>query len=241
MFGLDPASWYALVAITVLGACFQGSVGFGLSFTIVPFLSVFEPVAIPTVPLLVAIPLLVATVWHDFQHLDARGSAWLILGRLPGTVVGGVLLWIISPQLLAILVGLLLLGSVVTSSTGISLRLNRQTQVTAGFASGVMGTAAGIGGPPISMVYRDASAATMRATASAALFVGVFMSMTAVVVTHRWDQAHVALAASLLPAAAVGFLLSRVVNRHLSRIVLQRVVLTLAAAAGVGSIAQALL
>lgn len=241
MFGLDPASWYALVAITVLGACFQGSVGFGLSFTIVPFLSVFEPVAIPTVPLLVAIPLLVATVYHDFSHLDARGSAWIVLGRLPGTLVGGILLVLISPQLLAIMVGVLLLASVVTSSTGMSLRLSRGTQLGAGFASGVMGTAAGLGGPPISMVYRDESAATMRATTGTALFVGVFMSMTAVFLTHRWDTSHVALAASLLPASAVGFLLSRVVNRHLSKAVLQRVVLTLAAVAGVGSIAQALL
>jgi uncharacterized protein len=240
MFGLDPVAWWLLVGVTVLGGCFQGSVGFGLSFTIVPFLSAVEPASIPTVPLLVAVPLLIATLVRDLPHLDVSGSAWIVVGRLPGTVVGAGLLWLISPRLLAVLVGLVLLGSVATICIGVRPRVSRETQIAAGFASGVMGTAAGLGGPPISMVYRGESAGTMRATAGLAIFVGVFMSMAAVFATHRWDVSHAALAASLLPGSAVGFLLSRVVNRHISRTWLQRGVLAFAAAAGAVAIAQAL-
>ena len=95
--GLD--SWCLLAAVTMLGACFQGSVGFGLSFTVVPLLTFLEPVAIPTVPLLVALPLLVGTVIRDLPDLDLRGSGWLVLGRFPGTVMGAALLWAISPEL----------------------------------------------------------------------------------------------------------------------------------------------
>lgn len=236
--GLD--SWCLLAAVTMLGACFQGSVGFGLSFTVVPLLTFLEPVAIPTVPLLVALPLLVGTVIRDLPDLDLRGSGWLVLGRFPGTVMGAALLWAISPELLGVLVGIILLGSVMASLMRASPRLSRGTRVAAGFASGVMGTAAGIGGPPISLLYRSERGPTMRATAGVAMLVGVMMSMTAVVVTHRWNQAHLLLAVSLLPPSLIGFWGSHVVNRRIDHALLQKTVLVLTAIAGVGVIVQAL-
>jgi uncharacterized membrane protein YfcA len=241
MFGLQLAAWVGLFVATCLGACFQGSVGFGLSFTIVPFLVVLEPSAIPTVPVLVVLPIVIATVSRDFAHVDLRGSGWLIVGRLPGTVVGAVLLTFISAKAMGLAVGILLLASVAAIVARFRPRLSRETQLAAGFASGVMGTAAGLGGPPISLVYRGESGATMRSTANLAILAGTVMTFSAVLATDRWDPAHALLAVSLMPASFIGFLISRFANRHLSVIGLQRAVLVFATTAALGAIAQALL
>lgn len=240
MLGLDLAVWISFFLATCIGAGFQGSLGFGLSFTMVPFLVILEPAAVPTVPLLVVLPIVVAGLSRDFSHVDLRGSGWLILGRVPGTAVGGVLLWWISADLLSLLVGVVLLGCVVAILAQLSPPLNRETQLAAGFASGVMGTAAGIGGPPISLVYRRETGATMRSTTGLAILAGAGMSMVAVLSTGRWDPGHAALAASLLPAAVIGFLLSRLLNKRISRGTLQTSVLVLAALAGLGAIVRGL-
>lgn len=238
MVGLDPVTWASLFLATCLGACFQGSVGFGLSFTVVPFLVILEPGAVPTVPLLLVLPIVIGGLTRDFSHADLRGSAWLIVGRVPGTVVGGALLWWMSGQMLSLLVGLVLLASVAAMVAKLHPRLTRETQLVAGFASGVMGTAAGLGGPPISLVYRGESGATLRATAGVAILAGAGMSMTAVLVTQRWDPSHAVLAATLLPAAFIGFFVSRMVNRRVSHARLQKFVLLLASLAGIGAILQ---
>lgn len=241
MAGLDPLTWASLFLATCMGACFQGSVGFGLSFTVVPLLVVLDADAIPTVPLLIVLPIIVAGLTRDFAHVDLRGSGWLIVGRLPGTVLGGALLWWVSARVLSLLVGLVLLASVAALLARLRPRLTRETQLAAGFASGVMGTAAGIGGPAVSLVYRGEPGATMRATTGVAILAGAGMSMGAVLATQRWDPADALLAATLLPAAAIGFLVSRVVNRRLSYGGLQTFVLLLAALAGAGAIVESIL
>jgi uncharacterized membrane protein YfcA len=51
VFDYDLLTWSLLLGATFLGAAFQGVVGFGLAFTIVPLLAIVEPLAVPTIPL----------------------------------------------------------------------------------------------------------------------------------------------------------------------------------------------
>lgn len=241
MFDYDLLTWALLLGATFLGAAFQGVVGFGLAFTIVPLLAVVEPLAVPTVPLLLALPLLVGVVLTDVGSLDVRGSGLLMLGRLPGTVLGGALLLLVQTSLLGVLVGVALLVSVAAAVRAAAPTLTTRTQLLAGFASGVMGTAAGMGGPPLSLAYRGRPASVLRPTISVALLAGVGMSMAAVLALGRWDPGHGLLALSLLPPALAGLVASRLVNRRLRARSVLRFVLVLGAVAGVATILHALL
>lgn len=236
----DPVTWSVLAVAAVLGGCFQGSVGFGLGFTVVPLLVVVEPMAVPTVPLLLGLPLLAGTVLGDLSGLDLGGSGWLMLGRLPGTAVGAGLLLVVHPDLLGLVVGAVLLLTVTASLVGGAPPLTSATRLGAGFASGVMGTAAGVGGPPVSILYRGQTGRVMRATVGVALLVGVLMSLTAVVVTRRWELGHAMLAVTLLPPSMLGLWGSRRLNRSVDDRWMQGLVLGLGAVAGVAAMVQAL-
>lgn len=239
MIALDLTVWVLLALGTFAGAAFQGLVGFGLAFTVVPLLAVVEPLAVPVVPLLLTLPMVVGNMAADLAHVDLRGSSLIVMGRIPGTVVGAGLLMLVRPEVLGIVVGCALLASVV-----IGLRaappLTDRNRLVAGLASGVMGTAAGLGGPPVSMVYRGQPAPVFRATVGATLLVGIALSLSAVVVLDRASREHVLLALALVPAAVAGVSASRRWGRNVSGQQLQYFVLGLGGVAAVGTIAQGL-
>ncbi|PRX98035.1 sulfite exporter TauE/SafE family protein [Allonocardiopsis opalescens] len=237
----DGLTWILLAAATLLGSSVQGAVGFGLGFTVVPLLAVVEPLAIPTVPLLLGMSLLLGTLVRDFRALDRRGSLLMMAGRAPGTVVGAALLALVAPHLLGLLVGAVLLATIAVSAARQAPPLNWRTQVAAGFASGVMGTAAGVGGPPASLAYRGQPGPVMRATVGAALLAGTVMSLAAVVLMGRWDWRHAAMAAILLPVALLGLRLSGFLNDRLTPGRLQAAVLGLGLVAALAAIADAVL
>lgn len=240
MIALDLTVSVLLAAGTFAGAAFQGMVGFGLAFTVVPLLAVVEPLAIPTVPMLLTLPMVFGNLIADLAHIDLRGSGLIVLGRIPGTLIGAGLLMLVRPEVLGIVVGCALLASVV-----IGVReappLTDRNRMAAGLASGVMGTAAGLGGPPVSMVYPGQPAPVFRATVSTALLVGIGLSLTAVVVLERSSQQHVLMSLALMPAAVLGLGVSRVWGRNVSGKQLQRFVLGLGGVAAVGTITEALL
>jgi uncharacterized membrane protein YfcA len=180
-------------------------------------------------------------VLTDLTSLDLRGSGLLMLGRLPGTVLGGALLLLVQTSLLGVLVGVALLVSVAAALRAAAPTLTPRTQLLAGFASGVMGTAAGLGGAPLSLAYRGKPPSVLRPTISVALPAGVGMSMAVVLTLGRWNPGHGLLALSLLPPALAGLAASRLVNRWLRARSAQRFVLVLGATAGAGTILHALL
>lgn len=239
MIALDPTIWVLLALGTFAGAAFQGLVGFGLAFTVVPLLAVVEPLAIPTVPLLLTLPMVIGNMVADLTHIDLRGSGLIVLGRVPGTLIGAALLMLVRPEVLGLVVGCALLSSVV-----IGLRdappLTDRNRLTAGFASGLMGTAAGLGGPPVSMVYRGQPGPVFRATVSAALLVGIALSLSVVAALDRGSYQHVLLSVALMPAAILGLGVSRRWGRNVSGKQLQHFVLGLGGVAAVGTIAQSI-
>ncbi len=113
-------------------------------------------------------------------------------------------------------------------------------RVAAGFASGVFGTAAGVGGPAISLAYRGRPPTEMRATVGLALLTGVLMSLAAVAVAGRLHLEQLFVTLQLLPAVAAGLWASRRLNRYLDDRWLRPTVLVAAAAGGVFTIVLAL-
>ncbi len=85
----------------------------------------------------------------------------------------------------------------------------------AGAASGVMGTATAIGGPPMALVWQRNSGARLRGTMSGFFLVGSAMSLCALAATGAIDSRTMWGFAVFIPAAVLGYLISRPMNKLL--------------------------
>ena len=99
----------ALVLVTVLvagAACVQGAAGFGMALLAAPLLTLVDRSFAPAPLVLAVLPLSVLVAQRDWAHLDRRGLAWAIGGRLPGVVLGAVAAAALSEHTLALVLGL---------------------------------------------------------------------------------------------------------------------------------------
>ena len=207
---------YAVVAGAILlASCLQASIGFGIGMLAAPIVAIVDPGLIPgTLIMLATLVTLIVTV-REREHIDLTGTGWALVGRVPGTVAGALLLAALPERGLAILLaGVVLLGVVLTSAGWVPAA-RRRNVVLAGATSGLLGTATSIGGPPMALVWQRNSGARLRGTMSGFFLIGSVMSLVALAFTGAVDGHTLRTFAVLVPAAVAGFALSRYVNRFL--------------------------
>src|SRR4051812_46058456 len=160
---MSPGQYAALVAALALGSALQGVVGFGGNLVAVPVLAIVDPSLVPG-PLIAAnLGLNLAMIRREPVAGAWREARWPILGQVPGTIAGGAVLVAASTRNLTVVLGLLTLVAVAVSAARVTVPRTRGTLAVAGVLSGFMGTASGIGGPPVALLYQRADAAEIRA------------------------------------------------------------------------------
>jgi uncharacterized membrane protein YfcA len=137
---------------------------------------------------------------------------------------------------LSVLFGSLILVAVLASSFSPKVALHNRTRVVGGVASGVMGTAAGIGGPPLALIYQSHSGPQIRATLAVAFSVGTVLSLAALFLAGRVGADHLLLALKLLPALLLGLGAARFVAELLAGRWLRRAILLFAAVSGLAAV-----
>ena len=234
----------ALVLVTVLvagAACVQGAAGFGMALLAAPLLTLVDRSFAPAPLVLAVLPLSVLVAQRDWAHLDRRGLAWAIGGRLPGVVLGGIAAALLSQHTLALVLGLGVLVAVGLSMVTARLRPTPGTLVSAGFASGFMGTTTSIGGPPMALVYQRSDGPAFRSTLAIYFAAGAVMSLTALAFAGRVGAHELRLGLLLWPGVVLGFLLSKPLTRYLDDGRTRAMVLAISAAAALLLIAEEVL
>ena len=208
---------FAVVAIAVLFAsCLQGSIGFGMGMLAAPVVAVVDPGLVPGTLIMLATLLTLMVVIKERGAIDVSGAGWALLGRVPGTIAGALLLAAIPEHTLAILIAVVVLGGVAVTGLGWVPAPRRRNLVLAGATSGVLGTATSIGGPPMALVWQRSEGPALRGTMSSFFLIGSLMSIAMLALTGAIDRHTVAMFGVLIPAAALGYVLSRYANRILN-------------------------
>lgn len=193
----------------LLGAGIQGSIGFGMNLVVVPVLALIEPNALPAVAVFLGLPLSVTMFRHEPHAVDRQGLSWILAGRVPGTALGAWIVTAVSALTLSSLAGAAVLAAVLMSLAGTTVTVRAQSCLAAGFTSGVMNTTAGIGGPPLALLYQHHDGPVVRSTLAASFFFGTLMSTATLAATGSMKWEHVALGVALAPATIGGAVLSR--------------------------------
>src|SRR3954451_8794674 len=95
----------ACLLIVVVGAFVQGSVGFGLNLVVVPVVAVLVPEAVPGALVLMSLPLTATMVAREHRHVDRHGVGWVMVGRLPGAIIGAAVVALVAQDVLTTIIG----------------------------------------------------------------------------------------------------------------------------------------
>ena len=211
------AGEYAVIAgVVFLAACLQASSGFGMGMLAAPVIAMVDPALLPATLILLALLVTVLVTVRERQNLDLRGTGWALVGRVPGSFLGAWLVTALSKEGLAWVVVAVVVTGLVLAGRGWAPRPVRVTLIAAGAASGIMGTATSIGGPPMALVWQGHSGPRLRGTMSAFFMVGSTISMLMLWITGAVTLGMLSLALWMVPAAVGGYAASRVINRFLN-------------------------
>jgi uncharacterized membrane protein YfcA len=215
-----------VVAGTVfLGACVQGTLGFGMHLLALPVLALHAPDRLPQVLLLMAGPAVLWMAIKERRSLEWHGIGWLLVGRIVGTVAAlGILAWLPTRSLQVVFgtVTLAAAGGLALRRRGLAITPTSQT-VAGGF-SGLMATTAGLGGPALALLYAGRPGSVLRANVSAVFVVGNVLSLAAVASIGRFGVDDLLLTGALLVPMVLGLAVGRLV---LARVVVDDVLRTL--------------
>lgn len=230
MLGLSVGAVIACLSLVFVGATVQGVSGFGIGLLSSPLLVAIDPAFVPGAMLVAVLPLSVGVAIADHDHIDWSGFRAAVVGRVPGSAVGAFALGVMSHRELAITVAVVVYLGVILSVSGIRFATSQRSIATAGFASGFSGTAVGIGGPPMALVYQRHDPHVVRSTMSVFFVVGTVMSFIALSIGGSFGTRELQLGLLLMPAVTVGLVASRSLNRYVDGTRLRPMVLILSAA-----------
>lgn len=214
---MTPTELALASGVVAAGACLQGALGFGLGLVAAPVLAILDPDLVPGPLLFVGVPLTVMVALRERGALDFRGIRWAIAGRVPGTVAGSAAVALLPDGPLVVLLGVVVLLAVVVSIGGWRVLPTPPALITAGAASGFMGTATSVGGPPMALVYQRHSGPELRSTLAAYFVIGAALSLLMLALAGEFAAREVGLGVALLPGVLAGFALSWVAARVLDR------------------------
>ncbi|MFD0471924.1 sulfite exporter TauE/SafE family protein [Nonomuraea thailandensis] len=220
-----------------MGAIVQGGVGFGLGLVAAPVLTMLAPDLMPGTIQVVNMTLPLFTLAVEWRRVDWRGLGFALLGRLPGSAIAAVIIVYVSVYTRGIFVAVMVLIAVALTARALSVPRNGYTITSAGFVSGITGTATGIGGPPIALVYQNAKGPQIRATLAMFFFLSAAQSLVILQIVGAARPGAADRGVLIVPMV-LGFLVSGPLRRYLDGGKVRVAVLTVAALSAVGLIAQ---
>ncbi|MEU8340670.1 hypothetical protein SAMN05443665_1007175 [Actinomadura meyerae] len=225
-----------LAALT--GAIVQSSVGLGVGLVATPIVTMLFPSLMPGAILVIALVLPLATLAQEIRHVELRGLGWAFGGRLAGTPFGVWLVAAVPDRVLGVLVGTVVLAALAVTAGSRDVPRNRRTLTAAGVVSGTTGTASGIGGPPMALLYQRESGPRVRATLALYFAGGTLLSLTVLGAAGHLPVRQVVAGLALLPFVLAGFLAAGPLRRYLDAGRLRLALLIVVGASAVGLIVR---
>ena len=224
-----------------LGALVQSTIGFGAGLLAVPLLLIVEPGLVPTPLLIASLVLTGLMIRRDGGTHHWQTVRWPIIGSVPGTVLGAAAIAIVDRDKLTIFFGIVVIAAVALSASGLHPPRTNRNLAVAGTLSGFMGTAAGIGGPPIALLYQHAPGPEIRAALSRFFGVGSILSLLVLAVVGQVHGDDIGRALVLTAGVLIGHTLSGRLAHHIHPQLLRPLVLVISAASALVAIARVLL
>lgn len=218
--------------VVAFGAAAQAAIGMGLNLFAVPLLALIDPVYVPGPVLVHSLLISVLASYRLRSEINRKELAISVGGLLAGTAVAAALLVQVSAEQLPRLFGALVLVAVGVTAAGMRVRITSPVIVAASAAAGVMGTIAGVHGPPIALVYQHESPARIRSTLLPFFIFANGLSIVALALVGMFGWPETLASILLLPGLAAGFWASSWLARVMTARAIRACILAISAISG---------
>ena len=242
-----PGGWelIATAGIVLVSGVIVGLAGFGFAlFAVPPLLFFHDPATVVVMVLLLGFTSGLIVIWGEWREIERSILRALLPWSCAGLFAGAAILNYVAELYIKLLASAVVAVFALVMAAGIRLPgvHHRSATVVAGFASGVLGTSAGLPGPPIALLFtaREFPPTTFRVTITSYF---VLIDIVAVGILIASDQVHRAdlwLAVSMAPAALLGRWLGRHIAHRITPGAFRRVVIGLLLLTGAAGIIGAI-
>lgn len=212
---MSAAELLVACLVVAAGAAVQGGVGFGMNLIAAPLLALIDPDLVPGPAIAAAVLLTVLLAVRERASIDGRAVGFALIGRVPGTTAGALLIGAIPERGVALTVAAGVFLAVLLNVGRPRLRPTPKTLLAAGVVSGFGSTTSSIGGPPMAVVFANEPGPVVRANLSAIFVVGGLMSIVGLALVGDFGRKEALASLLLLVPGGVGFLASRRLASHL--------------------------
>ncbi|NRA54223.1 MAG: sulfite exporter TauE/SafE family protein [Gammaproteobacteria bacterium] len=208
----DPILLLIAFVAVMFGPTLQSLAGFGISVIAAPVLVLIDLDFLAAPVLIFGFSLSLLNTLRYRKRLQINNTKLALAGRLAGSVVGIMLLGILSPSTFVVIFSLLIMVSVALTYHRFAVTNSTLNLIIAGFFSGVMGTTTGVGGPPIALVYQNCTLHRARAELGLFFLISTMISLALLAITGNISAKQMDLTWPLLPAVIAGFYLSTLIE-----------------------------
>lgn len=212
----SAVDWLAMV-IVLCASLVQAWLGIGFALLGAPLLYLLNPGYVPGPLLLLGFALAACMTLGNRQTLAWRRPMPAILARLPGAWCGGLLLGLLPSAWLGLLLGVCVLLTAVSSYRWLEIRCIPRNLAVAGFFSGLLGTATGVGGPPMALVYQTCERLSTRDELAAFFLLTTPVSLLFLSYQGRLPPDYLSTSCKLAPAVLAGYGLARCLDGRIDR------------------------
>lgn len=233
-FDMAPGQWFTAALVLALGAFVQRATGFGLSVVGAPLLLMVDARLVPVTLVVMGFSLSLMILRRYYREVQLGEISMALLGRLPGNFLG---LWLLVSAPLAVLKWLIagiVLFAVLVTLCRFRIPVTRFSMFWAGVVSGIFGTTAAIGGPPLALLMHGMPVDRVRSNLAAYFLITSLMTLATLALAGYVSLWHLAISASFIPAMLLGQALAARFAGSLDRQLLQWASLALCSLAAIG-------
>ena len=238
---MDATQIIIAYVIVTLGAVCQSSIGMGSGLISVPILVMLNPAFVPISTMLTSIMLSLLIIRRDRISIHVSGIGIALVGRLLGALIAAAILVFLSKNMFPIIIGSMILLCVMMSFLKISWNPTPPSLLGAGILSGIMGTLAGVGGPPMGLLYQHQKGPVVRGTLAGFLGIGAMISLLLLLLVGKCTLHELRLFLLIVPAILFGFVLSRFTIHTLDKGYIRMAILGVSALSGIVAIIKSLM
>lgn len=196
-------------AVIFAATLVQAASGFGFALVAIPLLALISFELVPAPSLFVGLFLGVLMLREGHGRIVRAEIAILAPAIALGTVFGTILVILLPAEAMGLFFGGLIIVAIIASLVTAGGGMTRRGLIAGGFASGLMGTASGIPGPPLAIVYQREEIAKIRVTMALIFLLGGTLSLIGLAYAGAFSPRLALAGLLLLPGLVLGFIAAR--------------------------------